>query len=113
MTWADAAAIPWHQWIVMTFGAAGVVMSQIEATQRYACWPGLTGQFGWLAALEWTPAQYGMCVVSVICCCAWMWGMYRYWLAGWIDTVTTPTVGPGTTRPRSGGTTKPRLRRVK
>ena len=82
----------------MTFGTAGIVMTQVEATQRYACWPGLTGQVGWAGGLHWTPTEIGMCVVSVICCGAWLWGMWRYWLAGLISTDATPTAAPGISR---------------
>ena len=113
MTWLDALiAIPWHQWVVMTFGTAGVVMTQIEATQRYACLPGLAGQAGWVGGLELVPAQIGMCVVSLICCAAWIWGLWRYWLVGWLNTATTPTDGAGTGLASPKGRKKPSLRLV-
>lgn len=114
MTWADFAAVPWHQWVIMTFGTAGVVMTQIEATQRYACWIGLLGQIGWAASLDWTPKQVGWCVVSIVCCAAWMWGLWRYWLSGWLDMALIPTdahsTGPALPRRRG---TKAKLMRVK
>ena len=114
MTWLDAlAAIPWHQWVVMTFGTAGIVMTQIEATQRYACWPGLIGQLGWAGGLHWTPAEIGMCVVSVICCLAWMWGFWRHWLRGWLDSAETPTAAATTPPRRLTAAGKPKLRLVK
>ena len=114
MTWADLAAVPWHQWVIMTFGTAGVVMTQIKATERYACWIGLLGQTGWAASLDWTPKQVGWCVVSIVCCAAWMWGAWRHWLSGWLDMAVTPTAAPSTGRwppkPRARTT---KLRRVK
>ena len=113
--WLDAlAAIPWHQWVVMTFGTAGIVMTQIEATRRYACLLGLAGQIGWAAGLDLVPAQIGMVVVSVICCGAWMWGFWKYWLDGWLDTAMTVTAEP-LTPPRhlTGAGRKPKLTRVK
>src|SRR5689334_3604847 len=89
----------------MTFGTAGIVMTQIDATRRYACLFGLAGQAGWAGGLHFVPAQIGMCVVSVICCAAWMWGFWKHWMRSWLVTDMTLSAGRG-----GGGSEPPKPR---
>lgn len=104
------------QLVIATFGTAGVVMTQFQATERHACLAGLVGQFGWASALSWA-TQPGMCVVSVVCCAAWIFGFWRHWIRSWLSTATTvtaaPTFGQGSPMGQGAATTRPKLRLVK
>lgn len=118
MTWADLAAIEWHQWVVIVFGTSGVVMTQIGGLERFACFPGLVGQIGWFAGLQ--PNQPGFLFVSVVCALAWLWGLYRHWakplwqLCSELDSATTYTDVGGTSPALQSRNRqkKPRLRLV-
>lgn len=76
----------------MLLGGPAVAMTQFRATEKWACFPGLAGQAGWFAGLQ--PDQPGMLFVSVLCCAAWTWGLWRYWIRSWLSSSVTPTASP-------------------
>ena len=107
----------WDQWLVLTCGVSGVLLSQTTWGQRYACLPGLLGQIGWFAGVSWT-VQPGIFLVCVLYSAVWIYGLWNFWIGPWLDTVTTPTASPGTSpelpRARAAAASKrPRLTRVK
>ena len=101
----------WDQYVILTFGVAGVVLAQIPRTQKYACFAGGLGQIGWFSAVSFN-TQPGIWLTCLVYALAWGYGLWLHWLWPALEAYTTPTVDPGTTRPRSGGTTKPKLRLV-
>lgn len=115
MTWADLAAIPWHQWVVLLVGVPAIAMTQFRATERWACFPGICGQTGWFGGLD--PDQPAFVAASVLCCLIWFYSLGKHWLwpmwsaIGALDSATTQW-GSGSIGPAHPKPTKPRLRVV-
>lgn len=109
----------WDQWIILLTGPAAIGLSQVRATERFACLVGLVGQAGWFTA-TWKAQQWGMFAASFVYAGMWLIGLYRHWISPFwsslsdLDSAVTPTVALSTGRvlPRRRGT-KAKLTRVK
>lgn len=66
---------------IALFGAAAAWLSQarIERLRRWACIFGMLGQPAWFYA-AWQAQQWGIFVVCVIYCGAWMRGIWIHWV---------------------------------
>ncbi|PWW44626.1 hypothetical protein [Melaminivora alkalimesophila] len=67
---------------IALLGAAAAWLSQARspASRRWACVFGLLGQPFWFYA-SWHANQWGIFAVSVIYLCAWLRGVWVYWIA--------------------------------
>jgi len=67
---------------IALLGAAAAWLSQARSLQsrRWACIFGLLGQPFWFYA-SWHTGQWGVFAVSVIYLCAWLRGLWVYWVA--------------------------------
>ena len=67
---------------IALLGAAAAWLSQGRSplSRRWACVFGLLGQPFWFYA-SWHTQQWGIFAVSVIYLCAWLRGLWLYWLA--------------------------------
>ncbi|AVO48152.1 hypothetical protein C6568_01920 [Melaminivora suipulveris] len=67
---------------IALLGAAAAWLSQARSpgARRWACIFGLLGQPFWFYA-SWHAGQWGIFTVSVIYLCAWLRGLWVYWLA--------------------------------
>lgn len=85
----------WDQITIALFGALAAWLSQTrtDRLRRWACIFGMLGQPGWFYA-AWTAQQWGILVLCVIYCGAWMHGVWIHWIrpapqgGGGVDTVT-------------------------
>ena len=102
--------MPWDQLVILTCGVAGVVLAQIPATQKYACFAGGAGQIGWFHAVDYS-SQPGIWLTCLVYALAWGYGLWLHWLRPLLSSIATrmagPSTGPGsprapvpTTRPR-------------
>lgn len=89
--------MPWDQILILLTGPTAIGLSQIRATERYACIVGCLGQCGWFHA-TWIAGQTGMFLASFVYAGMWLLGLYRHWIRPWwsslseLDTATTPLV---------------------
>lgn len=67
---------------IALLGATAAWLSQARsaALRRWACIFGLLGQPFWFYA-AWTAGQWGIFAVSIVYLCAWLRGLWIYWLA--------------------------------
>lgn len=105
----------WADWLILTCGVGGVVLAQIPKTQKYACFAGGAGQFGWFSLVDYG-TQPGIWLTCLVYALAWAWGLYLHWLQPWLSSITTPTAdrlaGPSEP-PRPTRKARPRLVRSK
>jgi hypothetical protein len=93
--------MPWDQVLVLVTGPTAIGLSQVRATERWACIVGLIGQAGWFHA-TWTAGQMGMFAASFVYAGMWLLGLYRHWIRAWWSrcfapaSATTPTDDPTT-----------------
>jgi hypothetical protein len=73
--------------------AAWLSLARGAAARRWACIFGLLGQPFWFYA-SWTTGQWGIFTVSAIYLCAWLRGLWVYWVAPRQDA--PPDSGLGT-----------------
>lgn len=95
--------MPWDQLLILLTGPAAIGLSQLRATERYACLVGLCGQAGWFHA-TWIAGQWGMFAASFVYAGMWCIGLRRHWLGNWSlptlfgfgtkATDSTPTANP-------------------
>ena len=69
----------WDQILVSTFGVVSIYMSQTKGLERFACFPGLLSQPGWLWS-AWSAGQFGNLFVCCVIALIWIKGFYRYWI---------------------------------
>lgn len=67
---------------IALLGATAAWASQARraALRRWACIFGLLGQPFWFYA-SWKAGQWGIFAVSILYLCAWLHGLWVYWLA--------------------------------
>jgi hypothetical protein len=103
--------VNWDEWIILTCGVAGVVLAQIPATQKWACFAGLAGQIGWFHAVSYS-SQPGIWLTCLVYALAWGYGLWLHWLwpllEGFMTPTGSPTIGPALHARRK----KPSLRLV-